>query len=205
MSQMKIFVYVCPQYGSAGVSKYCIDPYRRSYGQHMQCYKLGIERVQACTRWHFAFALCCHSNATRALIANLPNSARLGASLSTPPSYIWVRAVVWAANKSQTDSQTRVTTIHFASSTTHAKCNSIIMRVINDIIRPHHSTTYVDAAYCYRPRSVSCRSVCLSVCRSVCHTSETSKNGSTDRDAIWVEDSGGPREPRFRWGVQTPW
>ena len=31
------------------------------------------------------------------------------------------------------------------------------------IIRPHRSTTYVDAAYCYRPSSV----VCLSVCRSV--------------------------------------
>jgi len=34
------------------------------------------------------------------------------------------------------------------------------------IIRPHRSTTYVDAAYCYRPSSV----VCPSVCRSVCHT-----------------------------------
>jgi len=30
-------------------------------------------------------------------------------------------------------------------------------------IRPHHSTTYVDAAYCYRPSSMVCRSVCLSV------------------------------------------
>ena len=30
------------------------------------------------------------------------------------------------------------------------------------IIRPHRSTTYVDAAYCYRPSSVVCRSVCLS-------------------------------------------
>jgi len=52
-------------------------------------------RVQACTRWHFAFAafgctlscayrlptcaaLCCHSNETHAPIANLPNSAQLG-------------------------------------------------------------------------------------------------------------------------------
>jgi len=33
---------------------------------------------------------------------------------------------------------------------------------------PHRSTTtYVDAAYCYRPSSVVSRSVCLSVCRSV--------------------------------------
>ena len=30
------------------------------------------------------------------------------------------------------------------------------------IIGPHRSTTYVDAACCYRPRSVVCRSVCLS-------------------------------------------
>ena len=27
------------------------------------------------------------------------------------------------------------------------------------IFRPHRSTTYVDAAYCYRPSSVVCRSV----------------------------------------------
>jgi len=52
-----------------------------------------------------------------------------------PPSYIRVRAVVWAYGCGQTDrqtdrhtdrhtdTQTRVTTIHFASSTTHAKCN----------------------------------------------------------------------------------
>jgi len=32
------------------------------------------------------------------------------------------------------------------------------------IIKQHLRTTYVDAAYCYRPSSV----VCLSVCRSVC-------------------------------------
>jgi len=31
------------------------------------------------------------------------------------------------------------------------------------IIRPHRSTTYVDAAYCYRPSSVVCRFVCRSV------------------------------------------
>jgi len=37
-------------------------------------------------------------------------------------SYIRVRAVVWAYGRGQPDTQTRVTTIHFASSTTHAKC-----------------------------------------------------------------------------------
>jgi len=31
------------------------------------------------------------------------------------------------------------------------------------IFRPHRSTTYVDAAYCYRPSSVVCLSVGLSV------------------------------------------
>jgi len=30
------------------------------------------------------------------------------------------------------------------------------------ILRPHRSTTYVDAAYCYQPSSVVCLSVCLS-------------------------------------------
>jgi len=48
---------------------------------------------------------------------------------------------------------------------------------------------YVDAAYCYRRSSV----VCLSVCRSVCGNREPSKNGWTDRDAVWGADSGGPR------------
>ena len=40
------------------------------------------------------------------------------------------------------------------------------------IFKLHRSTTYVDAAYCHRPSSV--------VCRSVCHSSEPCKNGCTD-------------------------
>ena len=54
------------------------------------------------------------------------------------------------------------------------------------IIRPHRSSTYVDAAYSYRSSSV--------VCLSVCHTSEPCKIGCTDRAAVWVEDLdlGGP-------------
>jgi len=47
-----------------------------------------------------------------------------------------------------------------------------------DIFRPHHNTTYIDAAYCYGPSTV------------VCHTSEPCRNGWIDRDAILVEDSG---------------
>jgi len=52
------------------------------------------------------FALCCHSNATRALIANPPNSAQLGGSLYHAPSYIRVRAVVLAYGRGQTDRHT---------------------------------------------------------------------------------------------------
>jgi len=66
------------------------------------------------------------------------------------------------------------------------------------IFRPHRSTTYVDAAYCYRPSSVVCRSVCLSVFTLLSHVS------LTDQDAIWTEDSGGPREPFIRWGSRSP-
>ena len=51
----------------------------------------------------------------------------MGAASTTPPSYIRVRAVMWAYGRGQTDTQTRVTTIHFASSSTHAKCNDIFL------------------------------------------------------------------------------
>jgi len=39
-------------------------------------------------------ALCCHSNETRAAIANPPNSAQLEGTPTIPPTYIRVRAVV---------------------------------------------------------------------------------------------------------------
>jgi len=35
-------------------------------------------------------------------------------------------------------------------------------------------------------------------------SSEPCKNGSTDRDVIWVEDLGGPKEPCIRWGPDPP-
>jgi len=68
-------------------------------------------------------------------IANLPNSAQPGGTPYHSPTYIRVRAVVWECGDGRTDRQTdrqtdrhtyremRVTNIHFASSTTHAKCN----------------------------------------------------------------------------------
>jgi len=37
--------------------------------------------------------------------------------------------------------------------------------------------------------------VCRSVSQSVCHNSEPCKNCSTNQDAVWVEDSGRPKEP----------
>jgi len=80
-------------------------------------------RASTSTRWHFAFALCCHGNETRAPIANPPNSAQLGGTSYHSPSYIQVRAVVRECGEPQTQRQTRVTTIHFTSSTTRAKCN----------------------------------------------------------------------------------
>jgi len=42
------------------------------------------------------------------------------------------------------------------------------------------------------------------VCRSVCHTSERCKNGCTDRDAVWVEDSGGPIGTMNQMGGSDP-
>ena len=48
--------------------------------------------------------------------------------------------------------------------------------------------------YCYRPSVVG-----RWVCPSVCHVSEPLKNGSTDRNAVWLMDSGGLREACIRW------
>jgi len=36
------------------------------------------------------------------------------------------------------------------------------------------------------------------LCRELC------KNDCTDRDAVWVEDSGGPKEPCIKWGLRPP-
>jgi len=51
--------------------------------------------------------------------------------------------------------------------------------------------------------------IAWSVGRSVCHTSEPRKNGWTDRDAVWVEDSGGGPDPplegaTFSGNMQMP-
>jgi len=70
------------------------------------------------------FALFCHSNATRAPIANPPNSAQLEGSLyHAPKLHPGPCSSVGVWPRTDTHTQTRVTTIHFASSTTHTKCN----------------------------------------------------------------------------------
>jgi len=64
--------------------------------------------------------------------------------------------------------------------------------VIIIVVRPHcSSSTYVDAAYCYRPSRA--------VCRSIYHGSEPCKNSWTNRDDVWDLDSGGPKEACIWW------
>jgi len=41
-------------------------------------------RASTSTRWHFAFALCCHSNETHAPIAKPTNSAKLEGTPTIP-------------------------------------------------------------------------------------------------------------------------
>jgi len=66
--------------------------------------------------------------------------------------------------------------------------NRIEACILYYVIRQHCSTMYIGVAYCYRPN-------CM-----VCHSHEPCKNGWTDRDAIWVVDSGGPKEACVTWG-----
>jgi len=74
------------------------------------------------------------------------------------------------------------------------KQNFIFLFMIH-IIRPHHSTTYVDAVYCYRPSSMVCLLVCLSVTVV-----------SSAKMPELIEESSGRRKPRIRWGwSRSPW
>jgi len=54
----------------------------------------------------------CHSNKTRASIANPPNTAQLEGTLTIPPSYIRVRAIVWECGEEQKDTD-RQTQTHY--------------------------------------------------------------------------------------------
>jgi len=51
-----------------------------------------------------------------------------------------------------------------------------------------------------RMRSIATDGVSM-VCR---HDHEPSKSGWTDRDAVWDDDSGGPKQPRIGWGSSSP-
>jgi len=75
-------------------------------------------RASTSTRWHIAFGLCCHSNESRAQIANLPNSAQLGGTPyhssklhPGPCSSVGMRR----ETGTQTDIQTRVTSSLYIS------------------------------------------------------------------------------------------
>ena len=112
-----------------------------------QALLLTRHRASTGTRWHFAFGGC-HSNETRTLIANPPNSAQLESILAISPTYIRVRAVVRECGEGQTDTQTDTVThrrpwsiiiIHFASATPHAKCNNRnIHNSDSDVISSYH-------------------------------------------------------------------
>jgi len=67
----------------------------------------------------------------------------------------------------------------------------------------HSSTTYTHLAYCYRPNIVICRSVCRSVSLSH-YIVSFAKNGWSDRVAVWMEDSGRPKEPHMG-SRYSPW
>jgi len=60
----------------------------------------GIQRVQALTDISCS-EICCHSNETCALIANLPNTEQLEGTPTIPPTYILARAIlswIWFGN-----------------------------------------------------------------------------------------------------------
>ena len=74
---------------------------RQIYTKHVLCSTVNARRqktghrASTGTRYISRSALCCHSNETRASIANPPNSAQLRGTPTIPSSYVRVRAVVW--------------------------------------------------------------------------------------------------------------
>jgi len=72
----------------------------------------------------------------------------------------------------------------------------LIVVNMHEFFRPHCSTTHIDAVSCCQPSSM--------VCLSVCHSNEPCKNGWTNRDAVWAEDSGRPKEARLRRESRSP-
>jgi len=73
----------------------------------------------------------------------------------------------------------------------------LLRQLVIIISRPHRSTTYVDAAYCYRSSSVLsiCRSVGLLACRSVCTVVWAQKKRlNRSRCRLGYMGSDGPKE-----------
>jgi len=81
-------------------------------------------RARTNTRDISRSALCCHSNEIRAPTANLPNSAQVGGTPYHSPN---LRPGPYSSvgMRPRTDTQTRVTNVHFASSAIQAKCNQL--------------------------------------------------------------------------------
>jgi len=84
----------------------------------MNIIKPGIERLQALADTSRSGYVVIAPN------ANPPNSAQLEGTSDHSPSYTRVGAVVWECG----ETQTRVTNIHFASSSTHAICKKTWLR-----------------------------------------------------------------------------
>jgi len=83
----------------------------------------GTERVQALADISRS-ALCCHINETRTPIATPPNSAQLrGHPYHFPKLHPGLCSSVGMRRRTDTDTQTAVITIHFASSTTFTWVN----------------------------------------------------------------------------------
>jgi len=88
----------------------------------------GTEWVQALADISNS-AQYCHGNKTRAPIANQPNCAQLqGTPYHSPKLHLVPCSSVGMQRETDrhTDTQTAVTTIHFASAMPHAKCNKLI-------------------------------------------------------------------------------
>ena len=79
-------------------------------------------RAITSTRWRFAFALCCHSNATRAPIANSPNSAQLG-GIPQVTSGLCFSVGMWPRTDRHTDARDNYT---FRVVYDLAKCNDVL-------------------------------------------------------------------------------
>ena len=115
-------------YGENCESHFCISQSREEWWTNLQAVKIlrnkitaRHERVQALADISRS-ALCCHSNETRAPIANPPNSAQLEGTIyhshnshPGPCSSMEMRR----GTDRHTNRQTAVATVHFASAPSH--------------------------------------------------------------------------------------